>query len=82
MSDMFPSDWVEDTYFGGLISPNEVFWQDANRLGLFGLDVPMTKAETIMRREEALRLRHPLFAIPSDSFDWAALRDLRRGWAY
>ncbi len=63
MSDMFPSDWVEDTYFGGLISPNEVFWQDANRLGLFGLDVPMTKAETIMRREEALKMRWPLIEI-------------------
>ena len=58
MSDMFPSDWVEDTLLGGLISRNEVLAQDENRLGFFGIAQIMTKAETIMRCAEAKSIHH------------------------
>ena len=54
MSDFFPLAWHSDSIFGGLISPNEPFWQDMNRLHPDA--VPMTKAETIMRRWEAIMM--------------------------
>lgn len=64
MSDLFPLDWEVDPLFGGLMSSNEVFWQDMNRK--FPDATPMTKAETIMRREEALKMKWPMFVFDVD----------------
>ena len=43
--------------------PREQAWSDAWLIDPRIDAVPMTKAETIMRREEALKMRWPLFSV-------------------